>query len=92
LIQVDNKVCDRRLVKNSSYILFKYQNKEYRKSIGKEKCSRIKENSKIKLYYSAESDTFYFQKLFEPDHFKTAKIFLICILVLGLIPYKKFIK
>lgn len=92
LIQVDNKVCDYRLVKNSSYILFKYQNKEYQKSISKKKCFEIIENSKIELYYSAESDTFYFKELFEPDHFKAAKLFLICILVLGLIPYKKFIK
>ncbi|WP_394751360.1 hypothetical protein [Spongiimicrobium salis] len=92
MIQVDDKVCDYRRMKNSSYMIFKYQNKEYRKSLSKEKCLKIVEHSQIELYYSAETDTFYFEEIFEAGHFKLAKIFLICILVLGLIPYKKFVQ
>jgi len=92
-VSIVNTYCTERLTKNNySYFEFEYKNKLYKQSVNKKRCPIISSKKEIELYYYLKQDKFYMPEIVNSDYYKKYIIVVTIILILGLIPYKLFLK
>jgi hypothetical protein len=92
-VEIVNTYCSNRLSKNNySYFEFKYLNNIYKQSVSGSKCKEISTKQKLSLYYFSKGDEFFLPEIAVKNYYRKFIIILAIILVLGLIPYKSFLK
>lgn len=92
-VEIISSHCSNQLSKNNyGYFEFKHQDKLYQQRVGKSKCKEISAKQSLSLYYYPDKDEFYFPEITDENYHWKFIIPLTIILVLGLIPYKLFLK
>ena len=90
-IKVKNIYCDSRSTGNNSFIQFDYNDKNYKQYLSQNRCNSLTTSDSVELAYHALTDHFYWPEYFEENYFQKINIFLVVLLCLALIPYKRIL-
>ena len=92
-VVVTDIYCDRgSRLPDRSRLNFDYQGETHRLDLSKKRCLNLAIGHSMTLKYNKQTNTFLTPELLEAGYYSNIFIFLWVLLLLGLVPYKLFLK